>query len=129
MNLEATVRAYVDHLRQQYGISQRDLVAYGSTDARLCRAAHHELAGVATLTRAASPLALILSSTRSVRPSKDERGHAHARGPPFNLEFRKTSPNTPRTPRARGRTHICKQKPRKAFALRGHLVRDIRQIS
>ena len=92
MSLEATVRAYADHLRQQYGISQRDLVAHGSTDARLRRAAHHELAGVATLTHAASPIALILSSARSARPSKDERGSTQARGPPLNSVFQKPTP-------------------------------------
>ena len=100
MNLEATVRAYVEHLRARYGINQRDLVAHGSTDARLRRAAHHELVGVATLTHAASPIALILSSTRSVRPSKDERGYAHARGPPLT-QFLKHNP--PRRPHLRDR--------------------------
>ncbi|MEQ1782265.1 MAG: hypothetical protein ABMA14_12955 [Hyphomonadaceae bacterium] len=43
MNLEATVRAYVDRLSAQFGIAKRDLAAPGSTDARQSRAAHHEL--------------------------------------------------------------------------------------
>ena len=96
MNLEVTVRAYVEHLRAQYGIAKRDLVAHGSTDARLCRAAHHELKPGST-----APFALILSSTRSVRPSKDEHGYAHARGPPINSISKRQNP--PRTPRARDR--------------------------
>ena len=91
MNLEATVRAYVDHLRAQYGISQRDLVAHGSTDARLRRAAHHELAPA----RAASARPSTCPA-EAARRRKDERGYAHARGPPLNLEFRK--PPQPTSP-------------------------------
>ena len=82
MNLKATVHAYVEHLRAQYGISQRDLVAHGSTDARQSRAAHHELVSIVSFE-------LILSSTRSVRPSKDERGQTHARGPPWRSTLMK----------------------------------------
>ncbi len=85
--------AILEHVRR---IAKREsidlsnpLAAHGSTDTALCAAAHHELVGVAILTRATSPFALILSSTRSVRTSKDERGPAHARGPPLNLSFRK----------------------------------------
>jgi len=74
-NMNQIVDSYVDHIRERFGIGKTDLVAHGSTDARLRRAAHHELV-------TASPFALILSSARSARPSKDERGHAHARGPP-----------------------------------------------
>ncbi len=77
-NLEACARAYVHELCERYNIAKRDVAAHGSTDARPCRAAHHELVGVATLVRGASPLALILSSARSARPSKDEHGHTHA---------------------------------------------------
>ena len=84
-NMNAIVDSYVDHIRERFGISQRELIAHGSTDARLRRAAHHELTGVA-----ASPFALILSSARSARPSKDERGHAHARGPPLHPKSQNT---------------------------------------
>ncbi len=81
-DMNSVVEAYIEDIRQRYRIAERDLVAHGSTDARQSRAAHHELRPGST-----APLALILSSTRSVRPSKDERGYAHARGPPLNLNF------------------------------------------
>ena len=128
-DMNAVVEAYIDSIRSQYSISERDLVAHGSTDARLSRAAHHELVGAATRARATSPLALILSSARSARPSKDKRGYARARGPPLRSRLMKIQPNPPRTPRARGRTRMRKQKPRRAFALRGHVVCAFRQIS
>ncbi len=96
-DMNAVVEAYIEDIREQYRIAQRDLVAHGSTDARQSRAAHHELA-------AASPFALILSSTRSARPSKDERGHAHARGPPLHLTLNRKSPNSQASP-ARSHRH------------------------
>ena len=99
MSLEACARGYVEHLRAQHGLSKAELVAHGSTDARLRRAAHHELTGVA-----ASPFALILSSARSARPSKDERGHAHARGPPLPLSQNPTQPTSQASP-ARSHPH------------------------
>jgi hypothetical protein len=77
-DMNAVVEAYIADIRAQYRISERDLVAHGSTDARHSRAAHHELVGAAPSSRAASPFALILSSART---SKDERAYAHARGP------------------------------------------------
>ncbi len=95
-DMNSVVEAYIENIRAQYRIAERDLVAHGSTDARQSRAAHHELVGVAPIARATSPLALILSSTRSVRPSKDERGHAHARGPPITLSYGSTARRPPR---------------------------------
>jgi len=79
-NMNQIVDAYVDHIRNRFGISQRELVAHGSTDARLRRAAHHDLV-------TASPFAFILSRARSARPSKDERGsevraYSHPETPP-----------------------------------------------
>ena len=49
-DMNAVVEAYIEDIRARYRIAERDLVAHGSTDARLRRAAHHELAP----TRAAS---------------------------------------------------------------------------
>ena len=77
-DMERVVDAYLEDIRRRYRIAERDLVAHGATDAALCAAAHHELL-------AASPCALILSSARRARPSKDAHGHTHARGPPPNL--------------------------------------------
>ena len=98
-DMDGTVDGYVELLRAEYGISERDLVAHGTTDAVLCAAAHHELV-------AASPFALILSSTRSVRPSKDERDYARARGPPLASNFPKTTLNPPRRPHLRERARL-----------------------
>jgi hypothetical protein len=78
LNMNAVVDAYVDHLRERYRI--RELVSDGSTDARQSRAAHRERVCVTPFQR--SPLALIFSSARSARPSKEERDHTHARSPP-----------------------------------------------
>ena len=61
------------------------LAAHGSTDAARCAAAHHELARVSNK----SKIALILSSARSARPSKDERvldPRATTRAPPHSNE-------------------------------------------
>ena len=59
------------------------LAAHGSTDAWLRHAAHHE--GVSVAGHGAGVFSLILSSTRSVRPSKDEdeRPQARMRDPPI----------------------------------------------
>ncbi len=77
-NMNQIVDAYVDYIRERFGISQREFVAHGSTDAGHGRAAHHEPV-------AASPFTLILSSARSARPSKDVRGRTHASGPPTKI--------------------------------------------
>ena len=89
-NLETCARHYVEELRQRYSISQRDLSAHGSTDARLCRTAHHELVDVSAVVSAASRPSTCRAE--AARRRKDERGHAHARGPPFNLKIRKSAP-------------------------------------
>jgi hypothetical protein len=57
-------------LRRERERDPLGLAAHGSTDAWLRHAAHHEAVGVAQFLRI--PIGLILSSTRSVRPSKDE---------------------------------------------------------
>ena len=92
---EASARACVEDLRAQYRIAKRALAAHGSTDARLYCAAHHELY------LRTPPRALILSSAQRARPSKDERGPAHARGPP-PTPIPKT--HTPRRHHLRDRT-------------------------
>jgi hypothetical protein len=81
--MNRVVDAYADDLRERYDINERALVVHGSTDACLRRAANHELMGAALLKLL--PFALILSSARRTRPSKDAHGHTHARGPPPNL--------------------------------------------
>ena len=58
--------------------------AHGSTGA--LRAAHHEAVGVSPHSNRF--VALMLSSARSARPSKHERGLANARGPPSIVQNR-----------------------------------------
>jgi hypothetical protein len=89
-NMQEVVDAYVEHLRAQHRISQSDLVANGSTDTALCAAAHHELVGTASIFSRHAQFALILSSDRRELPSKDERGHQHARGPPLHTQIPKS---------------------------------------
>jgi hypothetical protein len=69
-------------------------------DAALCAAAQHELDVVSHN----SPLALMLSSARSARPSKHERGLTTARGPPGFPSGRKLTHPLPQR-RSRLRTH------------------------
>jgi len=107
-NMKEIVDAYVDHIRKRFGISQRELIAHGSTGARLRRVAHHELVCVA-----ASPFALILSSARSARPSKHERGHADARGPPLHLTQNQPQPTSHAS---RARSHRRAYLPRSCAA-------------
>ena len=104
MSLEDCARGYVEHLRTQHGLTKAELVAHGSTDARLHRAAHHELVGVAMFQR--SQFALTLSSAQRARPSKGERGPAHARGPPWRSSLLKSQPALPQRIRARDRTRM-----------------------
>jgi hypothetical protein len=102
LNMEQVVDTYVEDIRARYRICKTDLVAHGSTDAALCATAHHELVSAASIFSRRAQLALILSSDQRERPSKDERGHAHARGPPLNLVQNQTNP--PRRPHLRVRT-------------------------
>ena len=75
-NLEACARHYVEELRQRYSISQRDLAAHGSTDARLCA---HPSKGFAAV-READELVRGTNSSGEARGA--QRGQAYARGPP-----------------------------------------------
>jgi hypothetical protein len=95
-NMERVVNDYVEHLREQHRIRRSDLVARGSTDARLYRAAHHERVDVAPRLASTAAIALILSGARGARPSKDERGRAHARGPPTHPHMQHHPPRRPR---------------------------------
>jgi hypothetical protein len=96
--MDNVVDTYVEHLREQYRIRKAELVAHGSTDASLRAAAHHELVGAASIFSRRAQFALILSSARSSRPSKDERGHAHARGPPPFISSNTTTQPTSQAP-------------------------------
>jgi hypothetical protein len=82
---ETHIRRHAARIAKRCSIDfANPLAAHGSTNAALRRAAHHEAVDVSPNE---AKEALILSSTRSVRPSKDERGLAKARAPP-------TSPNS-----------------------------------
>ena len=120
---EASARACVEDLRAQYGISKRALAAHGSTDAALHAAAHHELVG------AAPPQALILSSAHRARPSKDERGPAHARGPPLHLNFSKPNPQYLAGSSCEAAPVCAKEKPRKARGSPGLIIQSLTAIS
>ena len=96
-NLEACDRAYVEELRQRYRISERDLAAHGSTDARLCA---HLSKGFAPV-READELVRGTNSSGEARGA--QRGHAHARGQPLQTS----------TPKIRGRAlqdHILRKR-------------------
>ena len=85
MDLHAAAARFTEGLRRIYRIRTRVdansvRAAHASTDA--LRAAQHELAGVAAFSSRNSRVALMLSSARSARPSKHERGLTTARGPP-----------------------------------------------
>jgi len=69
-------------IRHAQRIAKRAGAAHGSTDARFHRAAHHEAVAAATPQKHTSCLALMVSSTRSVRPSNHEGVLANARAPP-----------------------------------------------
>ena len=69
-DIERLARLRAVKLRRMRDADPLGFVAHGSTDAALRAAAHHEAVGVAEFLKAQS--GLILSSTRSVRPSKDE---------------------------------------------------------
>jgi hypothetical protein len=97
------VDAYVGHIRKRFGMGKTEFVAHGSTDARQRCAAHHGLVS-------ASPFAFILSSALSARPSKDERGRAHARGPPVHLTKNQPHPTSQVLP-ARPRPHTQTKRP------------------
>ena len=85
-DIERLAQLRAVQLKRAHDADPLGLAAHGSTNAWLRHAAHHEAVGVAGILR--TQIALILSSTRSVRPSKDERvltGARHAetaRAPP-----------------------------------------------
>ena len=85
MDLGAAATRFTEGLRQLYRIRSRVdanavRAAHGSTDAWFHHAAHHEAVGVAAI-KIDARVALILSSDRRERPSKDEGGLTKARGP------------------------------------------------
>ena len=86
-DIERLAHLQAIRLKRERDADPLKLAAHGSTDAAHRAAAHHEPAGVAGILKA--QIALILSSTRSVRPSKDERvltgarNAAGARAPPI----------------------------------------------
>ena len=87
---ERYIRRHAARIAKRAGIDlSNPLAAHGSTDATLRVAAHHEAAGVASprsqSLNTLKQLTLMVSSTRSVRPSNHEgelRCQLHARGPP-----------------------------------------------
>lgn len=85
-DIERLAQLQAIRLKREREADPLGLAAHGSTDAWLRHAAHHEAVGVASIYTSAKS-GLILSSTRSVRPSKDEAvlttaSNAHARAPP-----------------------------------------------
>ena len=87
MDLHAAAARFTEGLRRIYRIrasvdANAVRAAHASTDAALSAAAQHELVGAAATSCQSSLIALMLSSARSARPSKHERGLTTARGPP-----------------------------------------------
>ncbi len=102
MNLETTVRAYVEHLRAQYGISQREAAFAASARAPVRTPLATPTKSSLAVRRWGQRVALTIAA-----PSRRDGGgcvRTCARGPPLNFKFRKSNPNPPRTPRARDRT-------------------------
>jgi hypothetical protein len=89
MDLGTAATRFTEGLRQLYRIRSRvDANAVHAAHARAARnAVTHALAGAAPFQ--SSPVALMLSSARSARPSKHERGLTTARGPPIFLNLQK----------------------------------------
>jgi hypothetical protein len=86
-NIERLAQIRAGRLKREHDADPLGLAAHGSPNvwngAWLCHAAHHEAVGVAIAREA-----LILSSARSARTSKDEGGltaRTSARGPPPTL--------------------------------------------
>ena len=100
-NIERLAQIRAERLKRERDANPLGLAAHGSTDAWLRHAAHHEAAGVASISTSASS-GLMVSSTRSVRPSNHEAvltGLATcARGPPPTPRTPKPKPIPPRTP-------------------------------
>jgi hypothetical protein len=84
-NLSRASAHYTDILRRRWSAAH---VAHASTDAAQSAAAQHELVGAATPGVGNAQVALMLSSARSARPSKHERGLTSARGPPSIVQNR-----------------------------------------
>ena len=85
-DIERLAQLQAVRLKREREADPLGLAAHGSTDAALRAAAHHEAVGVS---RKGSPIALMVSSTQSVRPSNHERvltgasrNAAAARAPP-----------------------------------------------
>jgi hypothetical protein len=121
---ETIIRERFKRLATRLGIDPANpLAAHASTDAQRA-AAQHELVSVGAL-KSGDRLALILSSARSARPSKDERVLANARDPPLVPKIEKTahaylsaSPRLRTPPHARIRPEAS-QIPRNLRMFRG----------
>jgi hypothetical protein len=115
MDLHAAATRFTEGLRQHYRIRTRVdantvRAAHGSTGA--LRAAHHEAVGVSP--RSNCCVALILSSDRRERPSKDEGVLANARGPPPTRYSLFPTPHTPQRPaRLRSLAFVRTRTPRR----------------
>jgi hypothetical protein len=69
-NIERLAQIRAERLKRERDADPLGLAAHGSTDAWLRHAAHHEAVGVVSLS--VGPEGLMVSSTRSVRPSNHE---------------------------------------------------------
>ena len=79
MDLKACVRLSAEDPGKRRRVAKQDAA---------CASAHAPVRAADSGLANRVPLALILSSAQSVRPSKDERGHACAPGPPLNTRLR-----------------------------------------
>ena len=86
-DMNAVVETYIDSIREQYRISEREVAS----------ATAHAPVRAPLATRSKSSLADRRGKWRATSSSRDGGGclRVRARGPPSNLEFRKTSPNPP----------------------------------
>jgi hypothetical protein len=108
-NIERLALIRAERLKREHDADPLGLAAHGSTGAWLCHAAHQEAVGVAIAREA-----LILSSARSARPSKDEGGltaRTSARGPPPTIFPPPPKPASQAHLRGRGHTPCAHLNP------------------
>ena len=107
-NMNAIVDSYVDHIRERFGISQRELMNARSFPLRLAsRSTSPGFAGGGKAHRPLASLAVRRGRWRAL--ARVGGGSLSCRGPPLNQNRK---PPTSHAPRARPRPHACLRNPR-----------------
>jgi hypothetical protein len=99
-NMNAIVDSYVDHIRERFGISQRELMNAGAGPLRHAasqRATSPGFAGGGNRRRRLASLAARRGRWRAL--ARDGGGSLSCRGPPLRSSLQKTQPNPPQRSR------------------------------